>query len=400
MERVAFTLHIKEGCEAEYDRRHASVWPGLLEEMQDSGLYRTYIYRDGLTAFVLMEANDYRRCAEMLSQAPHSQRWEEHMVPILEQTSGEAYDPDQAWPEGLPEVFRWESSQAGWETTGLTVAGSMPVSGSSWSFVGVTLPESVQIYQTLGIGVVDLIALPDNPDPPQLASEEILQQPRETARRIRDLGVPIGNLNYNFAANFQERATNHKDPQIRAINLEDYATVVEFCRECQIPSITVLPGILQEDWTREKALAVAAEELDQFTALSRKQGITTTFEAHLGSILESPLDALAFMQANPELKLTLDYGHFTCQGFSQEQIDPLVFHTAHVHLRQAANNKLQARWDDGTLDIPGIISQLQLANYTGFLSLEYEHLDGWMDLDKADVLTETVKMRDLLRSLP
>ncbi len=399
MERVAFTLHIKEGCEEEYDRRHAFVWPELLEEMEQSGLHRTYIYRDGPTAFVFMETEDYQNCAEILSQAPHSQRWEEHMVSVLEQTSGEDYDPAQAWPQGLPEVFRWESTRARAEVTGLTVAGSMPVSGSSWSFVGVTLAESVQIYQALGIGAVDLIALPGNPDPPQLASEEILQRPRETAQRIRNLGVPIGNLNFNFAANFKERATNHKDPKIRERNREDYATVIDFCRECQIPSATVLPGILQEDWPREKALDVAAEELNQFAALSRKQGITTTFEAHLGSILESPLDTLTFMQSNPGLKLTLDYGHFTCQGFSQEQIDPLAVHAAHVHLRQAADNKLQARWDEGTLDLPRIISKLQSADYTGFLSLEYEHMEGWMHLDKADVLTETVKMRDLLRSL-
>ena len=75
MERVAFTLQIKEGCEQEYDRRHASVWPALLEEMEESGLHRTYIYRDGLSVFVFMETEDYRRCAQILSQAPHSQRW-------------------------------------------------------------------------------------------------------------------------------------------------------------------------------------------------------------------------------------------------------------------------------------------------------------------------------------
>ena len=32
-------------------------------------------------------------------------------------------------------------------------------------------------------------------------------------RRVRslNLSVPVSNLNYNFAANFQERAINHKD---------------------------------------------------------------------------------------------------------------------------------------------------------------------------------------------
>ena len=284
-------------------------------------------------------------------------------------------------------------------TRGLTVAGTMPVSGSTWSFVGATLPESVRIYRALGIGAADLIAVPGNPDSPILASEQILRRPRELAREILDLGAPVSNLNYNFAANFHERAINHKDAGVRKRNREDYRSVIEFCRACRIPSVTVLPGIVQEGWTREKALALTAEELHHMSAMSRKEGIATTFEAHVGSILESPLDTLSFMQANPELKLTLDYGHFICLGYAQEQVDPLVPYTAHVHLRQAAPEKLQARWDEGTLDFTGIIGKLALANYTGFLSLEYEHMEGWMDLDKADVFTETVKMRNLLRSL-
>ena len=284
-------------------------------------------------------------------------------------------------------------------TRGLTVAGTMPVSGSTWSFVGATLPEAARIYRALGIGAVDLIAVPGNPHVPMLASEQILRRPRELAREILDLGAPVSNLNYNFAANFHERALNHNDAGVRKRNREDYRSVIEFCRACRIPSVTVLPGIVQEGWTREKALALTAEELHHMSAMSRKEGITTTFEAHVGSILESPLDTLSFMQSNPELRLTLDYGHFICRGYTQEQVDPLVPYTAHFHLRQAAPQKLQARWDEGTLDFTGIIGKLASATYTGFLSLEYEHMEGWMDLDKADVFTETVKMRNLLRSL-
>ena len=81
-------------------------------------------------------------------------------------------------------------------------------------------------------------------------------------------------------------------------------------------------------------------------------------------------------KSNPELKLTLDYGHFICLGYAQEQVDPLVPYTAHFHLRQAAPKKLQARWDEGTLDFTGIVGKLASANYTGFLSLEYEHMEG------------------------
>ena len=275
----------------------------------------------------------------------------------------------------------------------------MPVSGSTWSFVGATLPEAVRIYGALGIGAVDLIAVPGNPDSPQLASDQILRRPREMARQILGLGAPVSNLNYNFAANFHQRAINHKDASVRKRNREDYRSVIEFCGECRIPSITVLPGIPQKGWSRESALAATAEELGDLSAMSREAGVITTFEAHVGSILESPLDTLTFMQSNPELKLTLDYAHFICRGYAQEQVDLLVPYAAHVHLRQAAPKKLQARWDEGTIDFSRVMGKLAEANYAGFLSLEYEHREGWMDLDRADVFAETVKMRNLLRSL-
>ena len=104
MERVAFTLQIKEGYEEEYDRRHLAVWPELMEEMDRSGIHRTYIYREGATAFVFMETEDYRRCTEFLSLAPASRRWEEFMAPILERGAGQPYDPDQAWPALYPHI--------------------------------------------------------------------------------------------------------------------------------------------------------------------------------------------------------------------------------------------------------------------------------------------------------
>ena len=34
----------------------------------------------------------------------------------------------------------------------------------------------------------------------------------------------------------------------------------------------------------------------------------------------------------------------------------------------------------------------------GYLTLEYEH-DPWMDCDRVDVMTETIRMRDVVRPL-
>ena len=78
---------------------------------------------------------------------------------------------------------------------------------------------------------------------------------------------------------------------------------------------------------------------------------------------------------------------------------PLVPYAGHFHLRQGANKQLQARWEDGEINVVEVVGRLQEVGYEGYLTLEYEHEPGWMDMDKCDVLTETIKMRDTVGPL-
>jgi sugar phosphate isomerase/epimerase len=84
-------------------------------------------------------------------------------------------------------------------------------------------------------------------------------------------------------------------------------------------------------------------------------------------------------------------------GFPQGEIDVLAPHAAHVHLRQARPGALQAKWGEGTLDFGAIIETLREAGYDGFLSIEYVH-QAYMNTLSDDVLTETIRMRDLARA--
>src|SRR5207247_2268690 len=198
--------------------------------------------------------------------------------------------------------------------------------------------------------------------------------------------------------NFSDRALNHKDESIRRRNIAEFHAVVEFCHQAGIPSVTMLPGVPQEGWPASKALEMSAEALNEMAQIGRAPGVRVLFEAHVGSILESPGQTLAFVQANPAVKLTLDYAHFIWNGYSQPQIDVLAPYAGHVHLRQAAPRVLQARWADGTIDFPAVIRVVHQGGYEGYFALEYEH-DPWLDNDRVDVVCETIKMRDAVRAL-
>ena len=46
MKREAFKMFLKPGCEAEYERRHAQIWPELKQLLSENGVYDYSIYCD------------------------------------------------------------------------------------------------------------------------------------------------------------------------------------------------------------------------------------------------------------------------------------------------------------------------------------------------------------------
>ncbi len=267
---------------------------------------------------------------------------------------------------------------------------TMKLAGAAWAYVGASLSESAAILQALGVQAMDLIAAPGA----LLDSQEIERDPQGQARRVTEAGLPISNLLYVFG----DRPLNSVDDTVRAANLETFERVLQFCTAAGIPSVLVLPGVDQAGISHAEAMELSAAAMNELAALGAAENVMLLFEPHIESVLESPFDTLAFLQRNPALKIVLDYSHFVAQGYQPVDVDPLVPYAAHVHLRQACRGKLQARWDDGVIDFPAVVELLKSAGYSGYLALEYEH-DPWMECDLVDVMTETIKMRDVVRPL-
>ena len=113
MERVAFVMHVKEGEEEEYRRRHREVWPSVLADLERAGVRSMSIFMAGLQLFLYMEVEEYAEAVRILAESPESVRWEEYMAPCMENGGGGDYDPYDAYPEGLPEVFHWRVGGGG-----------------------------------------------------------------------------------------------------------------------------------------------------------------------------------------------------------------------------------------------------------------------------------------------
>jgi len=96
------------------------------------------------------------------------------------------------------------------------------------------------------------------------------------------------------------------------------------------------------------------------------------------------------------LTLTLDYTHFTRQGMPDADIGPLVAYASHFHVRGAKANRLQASFNENTIDYLAVLRAMKETEYRGYLGVEYVWID-WEHCNEVDNVSETILYRDFLK---
>jgi sugar phosphate isomerase/epimerase len=267
----------------------------------------------------------------------------------------------------------------------------MKLSLTSWSLPACSLREAAGIANVLGIGALDIGYFYG----PALDKARLLAEPERAADELGSLGIAMPCLYHLFGSTLAER--NLADPRHLDANLADFRQAVKFCRRAGVGVIFVLPGVVNPGQGRREALAQSAESLKRLLPIAGEAGIMLTIEPHVHSYLESPTLTLDLLDRVPGLRLTLDYAHYVCLGYRQDEIDQLAPHAGHVHLRQSKVGELQTKLAKGTINIPAELATLKAAGFAGYLALEYTHQD-YMDSLYDDILTETIQLRDLVRA--
>jgi len=91
MERVAFKMQLKPGFEAEYQRRHAALWPELAQALREAGVsdYSIFLDPETLTLFAVLKRAD-GHTMDSLPRHPAVQKWWANMAPLMEVHSDDA----------------------------------------------------------------------------------------------------------------------------------------------------------------------------------------------------------------------------------------------------------------------------------------------------------------------
>lgn len=103
MQRICFLLKVRADKIDEYRRRHAAVWPEMLDALSQTGWhnYSLFLRPDGLLVGYV-ETPDFERARSAMQEHPVNARWQAEMAPFFESLEGGAADASMV---PLTEVF-------------------------------------------------------------------------------------------------------------------------------------------------------------------------------------------------------------------------------------------------------------------------------------------------------
>ncbi|MBC8152924.1 MAG: L-rhamnose mutarotase [Bacteroidetes bacterium] len=84
MDQIAFTMQLKPGMEAEYQRRHDAIWPELSAALTEAGIRDYAIYLDCPTGTLFaVQQRVAGHTVDALPTLPVMQRWWAYMADLM-----------------------------------------------------------------------------------------------------------------------------------------------------------------------------------------------------------------------------------------------------------------------------------------------------------------------------
>lgn len=218
------------------------------------------------------------------------------------------------------------------------------------------------------------------------------------ARRLRhqldERALQAADVFLQMDAELEPYAINHPNAHRRGKSRDWFERTLAYAAALGAQHVTSLPGMPFGDGD----LALSIEELRWRVDRAQAEGIVFGIEAHVGSIVPSPSEALALIEAVPGLTLTLDYTHFTRQGMPDADVEPMIDHASHFHARGACTGRLQASFKENVIDYERVVTRMRETDYSGWIGVEYVWID-WERCNECDNVSETILFRDFFRKM-
>ena len=220
---------------------------------------------------------------------------------------------------------------------------------------------------------------------------------KQLGRKLAERGLRCADVFLQMAPSFIPYAINHPEAARRRRARDWFLKTLDYAAASGAKHATTLPGVYFSDEPRTASWRRCGDELAWRVEQAQQHGLRFSVEAHVGSIVPRPQEALRLVRSVPGLTLTLDYTHFTRAGLPDSAVEPLVPHASHFHARGARRGRLQAAWSQNTIDYARVLRLLAKSGYRGYVGVEYVWID-WEHCNEVDNLSETIQLRDFLRA--
>jgi sugar phosphate isomerase/epimerase len=216
-------------------------------------------------------------------------------------------------------------------------------------------------------------------------------------RKLADRGLRCADVFLQMRPSFVPYAINHPQAARRKVARDWFLRTLDYAAAAGAKHVTTLPGVAFERERPAASWQRTCDELAWRLEQARAHALIFSVEAHVGSLAPDPKAARRLVHDVPGLTLTLDYTHFTRSGLPDRDIEPLLEFASHFHARGARRDRLQTAFQDNTIDYARVLRGMRQWNYPGFVGVEYVWID-WEHCNEVDNLSETIQMRDFLRS--
>ncbi len=260
----------------------------------------------------------------------------------------------------------------------------------TWGFNDLTLPEALGTIARLGFRAVDIGS------GPHLSTAKAVLDTRRVAAEITDDLRTYALILTDVYLMLPHIAD--PDENKRRRDVESFKALLPLMRALGTRGVTVSPGVRPTDIPDDDPTPFehARDALREFVAAA--DTLPVSIEPHLDSVTPDVPSALKMLEAVAGLYITLDWAHFIYQGTKPTEIARLLPYTRHVHVRQAARNKLQVPYEKGKLDPTAVMQILHESGYDGAVSIETMKTIGWRGTVEVNPVREAVLLRDALRA--
>jgi sugar phosphate isomerase/epimerase len=259
-----------------------------------------------------------------------------------------------------------------------------------WAFDNLPLQEALGTIARLGFRYVDIgTGAHFNPTRALDNAER-----KAMFREFRD-ALDLYNLQVADMYLFLPRISLNDDNK-RSRDMLLFKALLPFAKAFGANGVTVTSGLLHPE-NDDEAWQRTISALREMYSIAHEAGLPLSVEPHIESMVYTVKHIQRLLAAVDELQLTLDWAQLVSQGIKEQALVDLLPDTRHVQMRQAKKSKLQVPFADGTINAASVVSALQTANYTGFVSVEYMQGKAAQGIMEVNPIVESAKMRDALR---